>query len=362
MGNSAPDAMDMDVTDNNSMRSMTIQVTRMALLCLLVAIPAQSQIVETVGSRALGMGGAFVAVASDSSATWWNPAGLAAGPFVDIAWGKALIDTPRRQPAWRHRAAWAALGTPPIGVSVYRFRITDIQPFAPTELASDDRQDSRVGVRLRSLSVSQLGVTLVRTITQGVHVGTTLKYVRGTVDIGQGDSRADPVDLLDAAGSLDGGSAESRFDLDLGVLGVAGPFRIGALVRNVREPAFGSVALVPGDPETGVRLPRQARVGIAFVADDSANRPTIALDGDIRPYDTPTGERQVVALGAEHWFLARRLGVRAGGRFNTRGARERAATVGATVALRGGLLLDGHATGGGAAVERGWGLAARVSF
>jgi hypothetical protein len=66
---------------------------RLALLCVLptlFAVPARAQIVESVGSRALGMGGAFVAVASDSSATWWNPAGLAAGQFVDLAIGRAV--------------------------------------------------------------------------------------------------------------------------------------------------------------------------------------------------------------------------------------------------------------------------------
>ena len=340
---------------------MRIQVIRMALLCLLVAIPAHSQIVETIGSRALGMGGAFVAVASDSSATWWNPAGLAAGPFVDVAWGKGLIEANDDLPAARHRPSWAALGTPPVGLSVYRFRITDIQPFTPTEGISDDRQDSHVGARLRSLSATQLGVTLVRTVTQGVHVGTTLKYVRGTVRVGQGGTLTGPSELLDSGESLDGGATESRFDLDLGILGVAGPFRIGALVRNVREPEFGSATLVPSLPDATVRLPRQVRIGIALDADAGAKRPLVALDGDIRPYDTPTGARQVVALGAEQWFLGQRFGIRAGGRLNTRGARERVATVGATVALRGGLLLDGHAAGGGAG-EQGWGLAARVSF
>ena len=44
----------------------------------LIGLPvvASAQFIEAVGVRALGMGGAFVAVANDSSATWWNPAGL----------------------------------------------------------------------------------------------------------------------------------------------------------------------------------------------------------------------------------------------------------------------------------------------
>ena len=81
---------------------------RVALLVVpltLTAAPVGAQIVESVGSRALGMGGAFVAVASDSSATWWNPAGLAAGPFLDLAIGKA------------DDASWFALATPPFGLS-----------------------------------------------------------------------------------------------------------------------------------------------------------------------------------------------------------------------------------------------------
>ncbi|NOT24584.1 MAG: conjugal transfer protein TraF [Acidobacteria bacterium] len=339
---------------------MSIQVIRMALLCLLVTVPAHAQIVETVGSRALGMGGAFVAVASDSSATWWNPAGLAAGPFVDVAWGKGVIETTPGLPAVRYRPSWVALATPPLGMSVYRFRITDIQRFTPIDASSDGRQDSGAGVFGRSLSVTQVGATVLRTVAQGIHVGATLKYVRGTVRTRGLGRESDPGELLDSGEELEGGSAESRFDLDLGLLSVAGPFRIGALVRNVREPRFGSVAL-PGASSDQVRLPRQFRVGMAFSPDDSAV-PTVALDADLRPYDTPAGERQVVAVGAEQWFGTRRFGVRAGGRLNTRGARERTATIGGTVALRGGLFIDGHAAGGGASSEEGWGVAARVSF
>ena len=41
--------------------------------------PASAQIVESVGNRALGMGGAFVALAEDTTTTLWNPAGPSAG-------------------------------------------------------------------------------------------------------------------------------------------------------------------------------------------------------------------------------------------------------------------------------------------
>ena len=65
------------------------------LLCVCV-VSAQStasgQVTELVGSSASGMGGAFVAVASDSSAVWWNPAGLAAGPFLDMALAEANLE------------------------------------------------------------------------------------------------------------------------------------------------------------------------------------------------------------------------------------------------------------------------------
>jgi len=37
-----------------------------------------------VGARAVGMGGAFVAVADDATAPWWNPAGLVYLPYREV--------------------------------------------------------------------------------------------------------------------------------------------------------------------------------------------------------------------------------------------------------------------------------------
>ncbi len=314
---------------------------------------AAAQVADSVGTRALGMAGAFVAVASDSSATWWNPAGLAAGPFLDLTLARAEVERGDGTAAWRHRTAWFALATPPLGVSYYRFRITDIQPVSPTVATRADREDRAAGVPVRSLSASHLGVTLVQTLIPGVHAGATLKYMRGTVHAGRGDAgiRATS-DLLDAGEALDEGTGAGRFDVDAGLLAVVGVLRIGARVRNVLQPAF-----------EGMRLPRQARVGVAFDPEPATGIPlTVALDADLNAYPAASGLRRVVALGAERWFLGDRFGVRAGGRVNTVGARERSAAAGASVAVRPGLYVEGHAVRGGSADERGWGLAARVSF
>ena len=289
--------------------------------CFACARPLAAQTVEAVGSRALGMAGAFVAVANDSSATWWNPAGLAAGPFLDMAIARTAsqIDGP---PTGGRNSVWSfSLGTPPFGVSYYRLRITDIRPLDPTAEAGANREDRRPEV-----SVSQFGATILQTLVTGVHAGATVKYVRGAGD--------------------------GAVDLDLGVLAVTGALRVGGLVRNVSEPELG-----------GLRLPRQVRVGAAFDGEALGMRPlVVALDADLLAYDAGSGERRVIAVGAEQWLFARRLGIRGGTRFNSAGARDWAITAGASVAVRAGVYVDSHIAQGGEAGEDGWGVAARVSF
>jgi hypothetical protein len=350
-------------TQKNYSPAIWSALTSVALVCTLAADSAHAQVMETAGGRALGMGGAFVAVASDSSATWWNPAGIAAGPFVDIAWARSVTERVEELPATRDRTTWFAVATPPAAFSYYRLRITDIQPFNPTDDPSAGREDRRAGVPVRSLSASQLGVTFVRTLSPGVHAGTTLKYIRGTLRHGREDSLASPEDLLALGDDYAGGDAQGRIDLDVGLLAVAGSIRLGAVVKNLREPEFDAPGLTPDAPPNRLRVPRQMRIGVAFDPENATGVPlTVAFDADVRTYATSSGERRVVAIGVEHWFLTKRVGVRAGGRKNTRGEGEMSATAGLTVALRGGLYLDGHAVRGRKVDEQGWGVAARISF
>jgi hypothetical protein len=329
-----------------------------AVLIIITATDTSAQIVESVGNRALGMGGAFVAVAADSTATWWNPGGLATGPYSDISLGGSIVDLEKNETssARRDRLSWFSATAPVVGLSYYRLRITDIRGFGPTGQPSVNRQDTRAGVSMRSLAARQFGLTVVQSVLPGVHAGATLKYVRGTVRVGIDDGSRSDSDLLDAGEDLEGGNATNQFDLDAGVMVAAGPVRFGAVMRNIRKPDLGTDA-------TPFVLPRQTRIGAAIDAEQAGGPPFIvALDADVRTYATGTGDRRVVALGAEQWLWTKRIAVRGGGRFNTVGAKERAATAGGSVAVRNGLYLEGYIVRGGSEAERGWGLGTRVSF
>src|SRR5437867_7555080 len=109
-----------------------VRVCIPAFLTLVSAVPARAQIFESIGIRAQGMAGAFVAVADDSTATWWNPAGLATAAYFSSTLEHGKTEQPRDAPA----AGPAALGTtsgfslgiPAFGVSYYRLRISEIAP------------------------------------------------------------------------------------------------------------------------------------------------------------------------------------------------------------------------------------------
>jgi hypothetical protein len=337
-------------------------VNSMLLSALALAWPATAtaQIVESVGSRALGMGGAFVAVADDSTANWWNPGALATGPFVDGAVGLARTESRGPLPVSRDAPAWLTVTTPALGFGYYRLRITDIEPAGPTGEAPGNRESGRTGKAVRALEASQYGVTVGQTLWSGVHVGSTLKVMRGTVRHAVGSDALGTPDLLDLARSLTGGDVQTRFDLDVGVMAVAGPLRLGGLVRNLRQVTFGSEAAADGAP---MRLSRQVRVGVALDASMFGEMPLIvSLDVDAATYATSLGDRRVAAVGIERWLFARRLGLRGGARVNQVGHRERSGTAGASVALKPGMLVEGHLVAGGSADERGWGVGARVTF
>src|SRR6187401_1524007 len=305
-------------------------------LSLALGSPTAAQSFESVGERALGMGGAFVAVANDSSAAWWNPAGLATGPFLDLSVGRGSGTADADLPASRNGVWSFSLSTPPLGVSYYRLKITEMRAAPATGPAEAGREDRAAGEGLRSLSISQFGATVLHTITTGVTAGATVKYVRGTVRtraFGLADAAVAISDLLDSGDDLDDGESDGTVDIDVGMLATRGAMRFGLTARNLREPRLG-----------GGELPRQVRAGVAFDGPAAGSVPvTVSVDADLQRYDGTAGDRRVIAFGGEYWLRSERIAVRGGARFNTVGEQDRTATAGASVAARAGLFIEGHA-------------------
>jgi len=352
-----------------ALRRIALGASLVAFLAL-VPVAAMAQSAEDVGVRAQGMGGAFTAVADDASSAWWNPAGLGAwnssgkagGTYANAILEAGAHHAPRADrdeaglavPAWRAGARGVVIAYPALGLSYYRLKIGQLQPFAPTDPAGATRQDPRpADVRMRSLALNQLGTTVGQSVGRHLVIGSTVKLLRGSVGVATASASAAS---LDEAEGLDG-DAETRLGLDIGAMASFGLVRAGLMVRNVRETTFGSGA-------DAVTLGRQARGGLAFIsgARGGGARFSAAIDADLTTATTAVGDERRVAAGAETWLLGRRLGVRGGASASTVGSRRSRVSGGLSVAVSRGTYVDAEATGGHDDVRRGGSVALRVTF
>jgi hypothetical protein len=319
------------------------------IILLFPSASAVAQTFEAVGTKAAGMGGAFVAVADDASAVYWNPAGLVLGGsyfsmVLDYNEGQAEPDDISQ--AGRRSSNIIAFSTLPVGVSYYRLTSSRLTPSTDPER-----------VRLDRLTTHHAGVTLVQSLTDRFAVGATLKWVRGYAASGIVPD-GDRDDLLDGAGELPDAST-SKFDADIGVMASLGAVRAGVTVRNVMEPDFSTATR---DPVTVLTLKRQTRAGVSYVGVAGL---IVAADLDVERAAGSLGEVRDLAAGAEA-KLFRRVAVRSGFRYNTLGdepgGHAPVYSLGASVATYRQLLVDAQVTLGSRAGDRGWGVAARLVY
>lgn len=316
---------------------------------------AGAQTFEAVGTRAAGMGGAFVAVADDASAAYWNPAGFAAGNLFTLVLDRTAGEVSpggSSEGAASGSGSLVALGMPALGLSYYRLRATALTPGTlPTAGNGDDRNSRGAAqVRLDRLTTQHFGATLLQSIAPGLAVGATLKVVRG-IAMSAVVPDGDPEALLGGAGKLPG-KGRSRFDADIGVLATRGRFRGGLTVRNLMQPAFG-----PAGPDS-LTLRRQARAGLAVVPLEGW---VVAGDLDLIRTPGPLGDVRNLAGGTEG-RVGRKAFVRAGVRVNTTGSRQPIVAAGGSYAVMDSVLLDAQVTGGSDRAQRGWGIAARFVY
>jgi hypothetical protein len=281
------------------------------------------------GGRAAGMAGAFVAVADDASAVYWNPAGVGTGAFVSgvVDYGRWRPASAPGQPAENQwdTTAFVGISATAVGVAYYRLGAYGKAVDEPAVAGVPSREEVR-----RSVQTSTVGVSLVQSLGERIVMGATPKFVRG------GTSNA--------------------FDIDAGVMLTVDKFRVGMVARNLTSPSFDRA------DSSSVSLEREVRVGAAWGSGwTGVSRVIVAVDGDVKARPTANGDRRDIAGGVETWWLSQRLGLRGGVSRSTIGDARAAVAAGISAGLSPGMLLEAHVVRGDADA-RSWSIGARVFF
>jgi hypothetical protein len=287
------------------------------------------------------MAGAFVAVADDATAVFWNPAGLVSGNAVGgtIDWGRFQFGNrdivPVPGPS-EGSANLTSLGAWPVGLSYARFQSTVLVP---------DASGSPAAFNVRT---SHVGITVLQTLVENLVIGSTFKYVRGRTERALAEG-ATVKEALEHGSDLEG-SARGTFDFDIGLMADMQQLRVGLTVRNLRQPTFGAVA------ENEITLKRRARLGVALLPTTGL---ILAMDLDLDTADLEGGPSRILAIGGEK-RLGLRLAVRSGVRMSVEGDRRLVKAVGTSYMIRPRVWLDGHFSQGGENGHRAFGLALRA--
>ena len=283
-----------------------------------------------VGTRAEGMAGAYVGVADDASAVYWNPAGIASAPIVSavVSLGVPVTgDSSQISVNQRDKAGIVAVSATAIGVAYYRLTAYGLLSVEPAVTGSRSREE--VGRSVHAITTQSVGVSLVQSLSEHIVVGATPKFVHG------GDGNA--------------------IDVDAGVMFSRHHMRLGLVARNLTAPSFES------GTET-IDLDREVRAGAAWGSGwTGISRVIVSVDGDLTSRVTPDGDRRDVATGLETWWLKQRLGLRGGVRRSTIGDARAAVAAGISAGLTSGMLVEAHVVRGHEA-ERSWSVGLRMLF
>lgn len=306
------------------------QLNRSLLVVVLsLAFATQTEAQSSLGVRANGMGGAFVGVADDATAVYWNPAGLATGVLASFNLELGELEPGGVTDSDGLRHALVGIALPPVGLAYYRQGV--FGQGAPGSAVESPQDREEVRTTVHAFTTSTIAVSLLQSLTEYVVVSATPKLVWG------GESFSP--------------------DVDASLMMAVSTFRLGLVGRNLATPSFAVDAA--GGVE--VELQQEVRVGGGWGSGwPGLSRVVVAVDGDLMTRITPAGDRRDVAAGVETWWLARRLGLRGGVRGSTEGDARPVVSAGASAQLA-GMYLEGHFAGGEAA-ERSWGLGLRYSF
>jgi hypothetical protein len=259
-----------------------------------------------VGARALGMGGAYVGVADDSTAVYWNPAGLPKIKHIEVSaiqQGRQYSGGSLNEVGSQYFFMSGGMSIPKfgsIGAAIMRFGVDEIPQVsgvdafgAPVQVGTFKTQDLAL--------LASYGLSLHKSVSTGL----TMKYLSG------GTSG------LQSSGSVVGDASYTYFGVDLGLLvdfgGMTSSLEGWSIGLNLQDLASSGVSWknTPTSPTDKVDM--NAKIGTAYsppfaFLKDNNSQLTFAIDADPK-----YGSNMLMHYGAEFWYkdtLAFRGGIR----------------------------------------------------
>jgi len=275
------------------------------IILLTILLPFQSQAQEVtkvgttaakvlsipVGSRTLGMGGAFVAVANDASAMYWNPAGLSKLYQYEVLLAHS---------EWLADISFDYIGVVlPLGrLGTFGLNFTSMS-MGEMDVTSEEDPEGAMGETFSAGSIV-FGACYSRGLTDRFSIGANIKYISESIWNCSASGLAIDIGTLFTT-PLKGlrlGASISNFGQKMQISGD------DLLVqKDIDERISGNVESVNAYLATEkFDLPLHLQIGIAFEAiNTEMNRLTLAVDG-IHPNDNT----ESVNVGLE-WATLREL-------------------------------------------------------
>ena len=326
----------------------TCVVLRFSAVLFVLALGGQTFAAEfvIVGPRAMGMGGAGVAITTDALATYWNPAGLAMTQTVDIrivGGGQAIdrlgiadaikdlenfdpndtsaaniakaqdiaarINTPGANTSFNGAAGLYIKGH--FGEHAFGFNISDVPTgggFVSTPVTaavSGSTVNISGAMAVRAMEARQAAFSYAYAFADKTFsIGVTAKVIQGAAYNGtQNLQGGQEIKLSDSLGKA---TISTTYGIDVGAIYRPSSWlRFGVVAKDLNQPEFDA-------PDgTTIKLGPQVRGGMALNPYSSL---TLSADVDVTSNKTlvPGVKSQLLSLGAEQTILTEFLSFRIG--------------------------------------------------
>ena len=326
----------------------TCLVFRLSAVLFVLALGRETFAAEfvIVGPRAMGMGGAGVAITTDALATYWNPAGLAMTQTVDVrlvGGGQAIdrlgiadaikdlenfnpndtspaniaqaqdianrINTPGANTSFNGAAGLYVKGH--FGEHAFGFNISDVPTgggFVSTPVsvtASGSTVNISGAMAVRAMEARQVAFSYAYAFADKTFsVGVTAKIIQGAAYNGtQNLQGGQEIKLSDSLGKA---TISTTYGIDVGAIYRPSSWlRFGVVAKDLNQPEFDA-------PDgTKIKLGPQVRGGMALNPYSSL---TLSADVDVTSNKTlvPGVKSQLLSLGAEQTILTEFLSFRVG--------------------------------------------------